>query len=199
MKFSHFLLLSLSGLIISCSDTDDYKEPIYYDFEVSDLITFPEAQETYSLNDTLYIDLKVPTTLVSDQEEDISLTTLVPSAQFAETYFFKYKGDDTEQKTPLEFTLEDIFIVEKNGTRRLVSDSKGLAVTALKDGNAYTARLGIKLTEAGSFYLAPYSQSVDNAFYVVLQDRQTTDFVELKTTIEGQDPANRFSYTVEAE
>ncbi|MEH6658062.1 hypothetical protein [Leeuwenhoekiella marinoflava] len=199
MKFSNFLLLSLTGLIISCSDTDDYIEPIYNPFDVSDLITIPEAQETYSLNDTLYIDLTVPTTLVSDQDEDISLAELVPNAQFAETYFFRYETEDTEQDTPIAFNTDDVFIVEQNGTGEIIPELKGLAIAGLKNGNAYTARLGIKLTEAGSFYLSPYSEAVDDAFYVILRDRQTTDIVELKTTIEGQDPANRFSYTVAAE
>ncbi|MFI8380240.1 hypothetical protein [Leeuwenhoekiella sp. NPDC079379] len=192
MKFSHFLLLSLFALNIACTSSDDNYQPILSSFNVSNLVSIPNSSPTYNLNDTLYLDLNVPLSITTDANETISLTELVPNAQFAEFYLFRYKKADTLRKTPIPFKTTDVFI--SKGTGRLAAD--GIALTATKDTTAYKVRLGIKLNTAGEFFFGPYNQTTVDAFYTVLQDAKTLDIVELKTSISGQTPGNRFSFEV---
>jgi|GEM_PF-6901527 len=193
MKKLSFVLLSLIALTTACSTSDDTNYvPVVSSFEVSDLITIPEASETYNVDDTLFVELNIPVSLVADDGTPIKLDSLVPDARFSEIFLFRYEEDDIERKSPIPFTNTDVFVSEGQG--RLAAE--GVVLTAIKEEDTYKLRAGIKLKTAGSYFLAPYNQSTTDSFYAILQDSRTLDIVELKTTIAGQTPSNRFSYEV---
>lgn len=197
MKFSKFLILSVILSTVACTSSDDDYEQIINTFDVDDLISIPNESETYNLNDTLYVELNIPFSLITEEGETVNVQELVPNANYAELALYRYKAEDTERNNPIPFTSSEVFLASGNG--RLLQNGIGVALAALKKSDKFEGRLGIKLKTAGDFYLAPYKQTSTDVFYTMLQDPKTFDILQFTTSIENQMPSNRFAFSVTEE
>lgn len=190
MKISLFLysLIYLCASLCCGDDGSDYEYLIY---DVPELVEVEENINQYQLNDTLYIEIKIPRVVTTTTSEIIDIPEITGNGQVCYVDFSVYNL--TNFDTPQPLVLSQNEIIDFGNQIELYDERIGVEVK-LNDA-FYEARLGLILKEVGDFYLKGNRYNSNNKVQINFRSNNQVS-LDINSTIVGANEENLFLFEV---
>ncbi len=187
----HCFVYLTAFLAVICGPEED--PPISINASVPNTISVDNQSREYSINDTLWINVSIPVTVLDSNNEQIDLFEITNNQNIIADFFFFNQGPSSDSESSIvidenDIVPEDEVIPYDNG--RIVS-----LLTNLTQDN-YSGRFGIKLKESGSFY---FKVGFNEEVTFNIDGPNTGDLyysIFITSNIEGEDELGRYNFVV---
>jgi hypothetical protein len=162
MFLKSFSLLVVLCAGMCCPEEDDWREE-YYNVNLPELVSVGEGVHSFQLADTLWVNLQIPKTVLSQEKGNADLRAL-GFDRFAVALYLKQVSDFEKDKI---VPLAESDMVVDFGELEVYDNNNGqfTGIAVYDEKEVYALRFGILLKEIGSFYLEG-SVDINNNFLI---------------------------------
>jgi len=188
MKITVFLYSLVFLCAGMCCPPEDDTPYVSFEFDTPGLIAVEGETNRFSQNDTLWVNLVIPNTLLNENEEEIDIYELTGNTGIARLNLNLYLANNFDRPSPIILSENEII-----STTGEVEYKYNLSVTARLVNGLLQSRFGIVLKEKGNYFLG--SGYLPNPPSIYLES-DNYNSVYIKTSFAGQN-GNSFRFEVE--
>lgn len=188
MKITVFLYSLVFLCAGMCCPPEDDTPYVSFEFDTPGLISVESETNKFSQNDTLWVNLAIPNTLLNENEEEIDIFELTGNTGNARSDFNLYLANNFDKPSPINLSEKEII-----STVGDIEYKYNLMVTAIEANGMLKSRFGIVLKEKGNYFLG--SGFLPNNPSIFLKS-DTYNSVIIRTSFAGEND-NKYEFSVE--